>query len=516
MEGNKEKARILQNLPSIDDIKNESALLFALDKDDHIVFADKGFISFLEKNEEEITGHYIEEFLHQYLLGNLAKEEITFIEFVENYNKSHVDLDFMPAKTGERKTLHCEFRIDNEFKKIGWELVVIGRRAAQFKQLETLLEIIQETSKTLLASSFDMTIRLDADKKVTSVNAMCEKQMGCTKTELAGKDISFFIAKERDKETIVKAFDQAAAFHNVYNIKINIKLKNKIVPALVNVTAIRDSFNNDMGYALVMRNIEEETKMGSVLKRLEAIDKMNALGELALGISHQTKNYINSISTGLLLLENDISGGFEGPANYSHGALSHLAVVKNNLAKLTWLTKHLLSFAPINTPPIDSLGNVNDVLTSIYNLVVDTVRKHKAEIIMDLSDTVPAFCFSPIHLEQAFLNIVNNAIDALPPQGGRISIRSYMNPEKDTVCINIEDNGTGIPEEILHKIFDIFETTKPVGKGTGLGLYVANHVVSLLKGSIDVESSPAKGSTFIIKLPLPQTKRYEKNDFTGK
>lgn len=500
------KKQDLKSLPSIDDIKNEKVYLFALNKDDHIVFADQGFIHFLEKKKEDVTGHSILEFLHHYLLGNLSKQEMSFVEFAGSYEKSHIDLDFLPAKTGERKTLHCEFRRNKEFKCLGWELVVIGRKAGTFKQLERLLVTLQETSKTILASSFDMTIRLDAERKITSVNTACEKQMGCTKTDLIGKDITLIFPKDKDKETIVKAFDQASAFHNVYNLKINIKVDSRVVPALVNVTAINDSFNNNMGYALVIHNIEEEVRMDSVLKRLEAIDKINALGELAVGISHQTKNYINSISTGLLLLENDISGGFSGSANYSNGALSHLAVVKNNLAKLTWLTKHLLTFASIHTPPLDSPGNVNDVLKSLHSLVSDIVRKHKANIILELSEELPTLCFSPIHLEQALLNIINNAIDALPGKEGKIIIKSFLSKDRKCVCIIIEDNGSGIPEENLHKIFNIFETTKPVGKGTGLGLYVAQQIVSLLKGTIDVESTLGKGSTFIIKLPVPEKK----------
>ena len=193
MEEKSEKVQKLNSFPSIDDFKNEKTLFFALDKDDHIVFADKGFINFLEKKRGDIIGHYIEEFLHHYLLGNLAKQEITFIEFAENYKKSHVDLDFIPAKTGERKTLHCELRKYKDVQPLGWELVVIGRHAASFKQLERLLEIIQETSNTLLASNFDMTIRLDAERKITSVNAACEKVMGCKKANLVGKDISLII-----------------------------------------------------------------------------------------------------------------------------------------------------------------------------------------------------------------------------------------------------------------------------------------------------------------------------------
>ena len=100
MEECNEKVQQLKGLPSIDVIKNEKVLIFALNKDDRIVFADEGFIRFLEKKRGDIIGHSILEFLHHYLLGNLEKQEIGFIEFAEDYKKSHVDLDFISAKTG--------------------------------------------------------------------------------------------------------------------------------------------------------------------------------------------------------------------------------------------------------------------------------------------------------------------------------------------------------------------------------------------------------------------------------
>ncbi|MBN1698457.1 MAG: PAS domain-containing protein [Spirochaetales bacterium] len=490
-----------QTLPSIDEIRNGHIILIAVDKSDRIVYTDNEFAEFLGKDLSGIIGARIQDFLHHYMLGNLSKQELSFVKFAGNYEKPNVEIDFLPSSDGERKTLICEFKYSDELRAIGWEILVTGRDVAIVKQLERLIEVMQETSRQLLSGNFDMAMRLDSNRKIKSMNSCCEREMGIKKNDITGKDITTILSRERDRVSLNQAFEQASAFHNVYNLRVDLKINDRILPTLVNVQALRDSFNNDIGFALVLRNIEEETKKDSVLKRLEAIDKMNALGELAVGISHQIKNYINAISSGILLLEMDISSRFGELTDDQHVVIDHLNDVKNHLAKLTWLTKHLLAFANNQKTPVESLGNVNSVLQSVYNLVHDTVKKRNAVIELQLADKLPVIFFSPIHLEQTILNIVNNAVDALPAQDGLITVKSFKS-EKKWVTITISDNGCGIPEEMKQKIFDIFETTKPVGKGTGLGLYLAHQFISFMKGTISVDSTVGKGTTFTIRLPI--------------
>jgi two-component system NtrC family sensor kinase len=103
-------------------------------------------------------------------------------------------------------------------------------------------------------------------------------------------------------------------------------------------------------------------------------------------------------------------------------------------------------------------------------------------------------------MQQVFLNIINNALDAMDKQGGILKISSEL--EKDFIVIEITDNGPGIPGPNLQKIFDPFFTTKPVGKGTGLGLSICYGIVKNLGGEIVVHSTVGAGTRFFIKIPV--------------
>jgi two-component system NtrC family sensor kinase len=104
-------------------------------------------------------------------------------------------------------------------------------------------------------------------------------------------------------------------------------------------------------------------------------------------------------------------------------------------------------------------------------------------------------------LQQVFLNLINNAIDAIGKDGS-ITLGTEYPPHSDQIIVKISDTGPGIPKELVAKIFDPFFTTKEVGKGTGLGLSISYSIIEKLGGTITVESEEGKGTTFVIYLPI--------------
>jgi len=111
---------------------------------------------------------------------------------------------------------------------------------------------------------------------------------------------------------------------------------------------------------------------------------------------------------------------------------------------------------------------------------------------------------SPTELQQVFMNLVNNAIDAIGSGGGLLEIRSRV--EGDNVVVDVADTGYGIPKNVMTRMFDPFFTTKPVGKGTGLGLSICYGIIKKLGGDLTVDSDVGLGTTFHVSLPIhPQT-----------
>ena len=149
-----------------------------------------------------------------------------------------------------------------------------------------------------------------------------------------------------------------------------------------------------------------------------------------------------------------------------------------------------------------SSANINDILDSTLE-IMKGIYKGKVFIRKNFRELPQCACF-PGKLQQVFMNILSNAIDAFEgnttSKKPTITIRTMH--EDNIISVHIKDNGPGIPDEIINKIFDPFYTTKEVGRGTGLGLSVSLGIIEEHRGKIEVQSRTGKGTTFIIKVPL--------------
>ncbi|MBN2736837.1 MAG: PAS domain-containing protein [Spirochaetales bacterium] len=483
--------------PSKKDFEIDKSLVFALNEDDVILYVDSEFSRLCEERAEDIVGQKITEYLHHYLVGNLIKQEMSFIQFMKEQKDNHIRIDIVTRRSKNRKTLSCEYRDGGFLEKTGVALLVIGHDPEKEKLLEELIEFEQESSKQIVSGSFDMVLTIDNNLKIQNVNRCFESKTKQNSYELEGRNINELLARERDQKSLSQAIEQTSALQNAYNIKLELKVADRIIPTLANIQALRDRYNNDIGYALVFRDIENELQMNSTLQQIE---RMQALGELAAGIAHQIKNYISGIQNGISLLEINIRSRVTVDKEAREKISTFIKEIKNRLQRLNALTRHLLDYSRNQQAPVFSYGFVNDVVLQVVELVGDAVKSKMASIDVELADDIPPLYFSPLHLEQAILNIVNNARDALPERGGQILIKTYRT--KNFICIDIEDNGHGISEDIKPHIFEAFKTTKPPGKGTGLGLAVALQMVSSLGGTIEVESERESGTTFSIKIPI--------------
>ena len=142
---------------------------------------------------------------------------------------------------------------------------------------------------------------------------------------------------------------------------------------------------------------------------------------------------------------------------------------------------------------------INDEIENTLELLSNEL-KYQCQIELALEPVREIYC-NPNEITQVFVNIIMNAAQAMPSSGGRIRISTH--DDGTFLKIRIEDNGTGMTPQVMENIFQPFFTTKPVGKGTGLGLAISFGIVERHGGTINVESTPGKGSTFCIQLPYP-------------
>jgi signal transduction histidine kinase len=181
--------------------------------------------------------------------------------------------------------------------------------------------------------------------------------------------------------------------------------------------------------------------------------------------------------------------------------------------------KNLLSFTRQPKPQLRPL-DVNEVLEELIHLSEPWFLARNVRLSTDLFPNLPPILGDPTHLQTLFLNLITNALDAMP-KGGVLTIKtrkglSFLSSEDGRwLEISITDTGIGITEESKRRIFDPFFTTKKMGEGTGLGLAICEKIVKEHSGRIDLESEVGKGSTFFICIPVFQKNEADEQNITS-
>ena len=223
-------------------------------------------------------------------------------------------------------------------------------------------------------------------------------------------------------------------------------------------------------------------------------EKLACLGTMVSGVAHQLNNPLSNIFSSCQILNEEIE---DADIAYKRELMRH---IEKEVERAKTMVKSFLEFSrkrEFKSKPMPVKGLVEDTIMLVQGDIPANV-----EVRVDVPDTIWIMADKQ-RLEQAVLNIIKNAIDAMP-EGGMINISSVEDIDNKLVEIRIRDTGMGMDPEVSRKIFDPFFTTKDEGKGSGLGLFVAKEIAEEHEGSISVKSVEGEGTTFIIKLPLKE------------
>lgn len=250
----------------------------------------------------------------------------------------------------------------------------------------------------------------------------------------------------------------------------------------------------------VRQLIQTEREKATLDASLTQSSKMAALGKLAAGVAHEVNNPLAIIMEKAgwmrdLLSEEDIKGS----PNFQEFE-DAVAKIEFHVRRAKDVTHRLLGFARRMEPTQENL-DVNLLLDQTRSFLENEANFRGITFVRNYQSNLPHIESDASQLQQVFLNILDNAIDAID-KNGSITITTKALPESGEVDIAIADTGKGIPRETLEKIFDPFFTTKKVGEGTGLGLTISYSIIGKLGGRIQVQSAEGQGTTFHITLPV--------------
>ena len=238
----------------------------------------------------------------------------------------------------------------------------------------------------------------------------------------------------------------------------------------------------------------EEIRRGQ--EQLFHAEKLASLGRMAAGVAHEINSPLTGIVTFAHLLLKRIP-----PENKMDR--EDLEVIIEQAERCSKIIKGLLGFSraiPSEKTEID----INATIRQTIDIIRNQAKFHNVKIHLDLDPELPRVRGDASQLQQVYMNLMINAADAMNDRGEvHIATREVNDNGKSFVEIEFTDTGPGIPEEYLGKLFEPFFTTKPVGKGTGLGLAVSHGIIKKHGGYIRVKSTPGKGTSFYLRIPVP-------------
>lgn len=242
-----------------------------------------------------------------------------------------------------------------------------------------------------------------------------------------------------------------------------------------------------------------DKKRQQLYSEAEHSNKLASIGRLAAGVAHEINNPLSIINqkTGLVQDFMEFSGDFE----HKSAMAEALDGIQNSINRCKTITHRLLGFARHTDVETEEL-DINSLLREVIDFLAREATYNQIRIDFDLDPGIDKIISDRGPLQQVFLNITNNAIDAIGDHG-EITLRSSQ-VDENKVLVEIIDDGPGMPTEVQERIFEPFFTTKETGKGTGLGLSITYGLVRKLGGDIKVVSELGEGTTFEITLPVQQ------------
>src|SRR6266404_4341913 len=356
------------------------------------------------------------------------------------------------------------------------------------KMFQAQLQRERDFNQKILNATQSMIMVLDTAGLISYANRRCY-DTGYKQEEMIGRRLVDLVDAGQRKD-FEAALETTAHGHQVENLELRARRSDGTLGHFsISLSPMRDEQNTVNSVVVVMTDITDAALMQAKLAHAE---RMATLGRLVSGVAHEVNNPLAAILgfTDLLLENPDVPGN----------AREDLQIILHETQRTKDLVQDLLSFAR-QRPVKRELVNVGAILRQTTKLRSYDLQSHGVEVVEEYDESLPTVMGDAQQLQQVFLNILNNAYDAIEESGRRGQIFLKTQYAGQFIEISLADNGTGITD--VERIFDPFYTTKQTGKGTGLGLSICYGIVRAHGGEIQCWSNAGGfGSTFSIRIPV--------------
>jgi len=473
--------------------------LFTINKDARITSFNRA--------AEKITGYKKEEVLnkkcYKVLRSNLCKDKCLLKRTLETgesmFNYEAIILNKSGKEIPVNVTTSALRTSNNEI--IG--ALEIFRDLTERKRLWERLREERDKAQQYLSVARVIIVTLNIEGRVTLINKMGCEVLGYKEEEIVGNNwFDFCIpAKTRHKvrEVFLKLMAGETEIAEYYENPISIRSGEERIIAWHNTT-VRDKSGRIIGTLSSGEDITERKRTEAELIRSE---KLASIGQLAAGVAHEVNNPLAGILVYIkLLLKKHKQKKLQ-----TEQTEEQLKKIARETERCSSIIKNLLDFSrqtEVTLRPVD----INKVIEATFSIVGHQINLKNIRLEKKLMRYLPLIQGDFDQIQQALMNIVLNAAQAMPDGGDLVVTTSVADRAKtgdsikDAIRIDISDTGFGIPQENMNKLFTPFFTTKETGKGVGLGLSVVHGIIERHHGKIEIESNPGAGTTFSIYLGI--------------
>lgn len=353
--------------------------------------------------------------------------------------------------------------------------------------------------ENIFSSLVDGLIIVSPDLKILRGNLALEEMFRESRDSFEGKPVErFFPQQPAVLEKMSTVCNSGVSYGDLECLGFR-KLSRTTFPVNITISPVLDRENRVQSIVLIVKDT-------SLLKELQEtsrqMDRLANLGVLALGMAHEIKNPLLSIGGSAHLLSKELS---------SPDQKKYLEIVVSEVNRINRMVDRMLDFTRIRKLCLNKT-NIHKILEDIILLEKESLGKKKGRFVQVYDPSLPPIDVDEDQIKQVFINLIQNAIDALPKEGGEIRLLTRIttdhmlkiapNQSTRSILVEIKDTGNGISEENLNKLFTPFFTTKP--KGNGLGLPLSLKIVEDHQGKIKVLSEKNVGTTMQVYLPIQQ------------
>ncbi|NUN10561.1 MAG: PAS domain S-box protein [Ignavibacteriaceae bacterium] len=471
---------------SFDALNDFSEMSFLLSIEGKILAANKSALTSLGKPGTELLD---KQFISLLNPAHILKIENAIIKCISEREKVEIDCKFMRDGRGDIDA-QCYFSVFSNGEKTSDKILIIAKDVTEEKQKELdLLRFYNVAHHTV--NPLQIT---DLSGRMIYVNPAFVKMSGYKEEELLGHTPSLLNSGRHSK----KFWDEM--WHTISDGKVwvgevaNRKKNGEVVHTQLLISPIMKSEGGLLGYFGIHRDLTEKKNLE---KQLIHTQKMESIGTLAAGVAHEVGNPLASISALVQIIQRSTEEVF---------IKEKLELVKKQITRISKIIRDLVDFSRPSNYEL-KLTDVNANLRESVEIVRVGKKAKDIEFVSDLDESIEPLHLVSDQLQQVFVNILINGVDAIVEKKG-VTKEDYTGKiHIKTQCVNgniqiiFYDNGPGVSEEHSMKIFEPFFTTKKEGKGTGLGLWVSYGIVKSFQGDIKVGTSPMGGAEFVINLP---------------